>query len=91
MEIVTGCREFPVTSVPGADDSKRRKTKSSSEANCSCESSTSELPQDTQGTSPGLERVTSLSPCDEAKMQDRLNVKSYRLCQREVKHSDAMR
>ena len=39
---------------------------------------TVEAPSDTQGTSPGLEPVTSLSPCDEAKTRDQVNVKSYR-------------
>ena len=78
MEIVTGCREFPVTSVSGADDSKRRKTRVLLRPTSLARVPTSELPQDMQGTSPGLEPVTSLSPYDEAKMRDRLNVKLYR-------------
>ena len=73
-----GLSRIPCNFCPGCRRLKVKENQSSSEANCSCESSTSELPQDEQCTSPGLEPVTSLSPCDEAKMRDQVNVKSYR-------------
>ena len=91
MEIVMGCCKFPVTSAPGADDSKRRKTRvlprPTALARFQSRSSLKTRKAPSQVLNPLPHCLLATRPkCETKSMLNRIAV-----CQREVKRSRALR